>query len=350
MIQGGDITKGDGTGGKSIYGQDFEDENIGWREIDAPGLLCMANRGRDTNSSQFFITLAPCEHLNAKHTVFGHVISGQETLDRISKVAVDKEDRPLTDVLVSHCGELERARKRGPLDTLVQDDMKPHSRQSTTSRGRHKRRHTDSQSRSRSRSRSPSRGHTRPSASRHRHSHRHRRQRGPDGTPDAATAPSSRSPTRQERRRSDAEVDHTQRGRPRQRHRSGSPVNEDDGRMRKRSTEPSRRTSPSPGYRRQRSLPNQYEPHQERQRARDEAAEQDRMALMEWEGSGPRYDNRGARNRRREGEYQDNGRLGAYQSSGGRLGGHDDYGGQQEPVGEGIIYKGRGAMKFKEKR
>lgn len=52
MIQGGDITAGDGTGGASIYGGDFEDENIGWREIDKEGLVCMANRGKSTNSSQ----------------------------------------------------------------------------------------------------------------------------------------------------------------------------------------------------------------------------------------------------------------------------------------------------------
>lgn len=52
MIQGGDITSGDGTGGQSIYGGEFDDENIGWREIDAKGLVCMANRGKGTNSSQ----------------------------------------------------------------------------------------------------------------------------------------------------------------------------------------------------------------------------------------------------------------------------------------------------------
>ena len=52
MIQGGDITAGNGTGGQSIYGGDFEDENLEWREVDAEGLLCMANRGKGTNSSQ----------------------------------------------------------------------------------------------------------------------------------------------------------------------------------------------------------------------------------------------------------------------------------------------------------
>ena len=52
MIQGGDITAGNGTGGTSIYGGNLADENLGWRDIDAPGLVCMANRGKDTNSSQ----------------------------------------------------------------------------------------------------------------------------------------------------------------------------------------------------------------------------------------------------------------------------------------------------------
>lgn len=55
MVQGGDITAGDGTGGASIYGGHFEDENIGWRKIDTRGLLCMANRGKNTNSSQYVV-------------------------------------------------------------------------------------------------------------------------------------------------------------------------------------------------------------------------------------------------------------------------------------------------------
>ncbi|KAL8640488.1 MAG: hypothetical protein Q9228_002596 [Teloschistes exilis] len=113
MIQGGDITAGNGTGGASIYGRNFEDENLGWRMIDAVGLVCMANIGKGTNSSQFFITLAPCEHLNGKHTVFGHVVKGMDVCERMAKVPVDKKDRPLTEVIISHCGELERRPKQG---------------------------------------------------------------------------------------------------------------------------------------------------------------------------------------------------------------------------------------------
>ncbi|MCJ1314690.1 hypothetical protein MMC15_000002 [Xylographa vitiligo] len=95
MVQAGDITTGDGTGGQSIYDGDFAEENIGWREIDAVCLVCMANRGKGTNSSQFFITLAPCQHLNAKHTVFGHTVRGLDLVSRIGKLAVDESDKPL---------------------------------------------------------------------------------------------------------------------------------------------------------------------------------------------------------------------------------------------------------------
>ncbi|EMC93213.1 hypothetical protein BAUCODRAFT_75974, partial [Baudoinia panamericana UAMH 10762] len=106
MLQGGDIEKGDGTGTTSIYGSDFEDENLDWRDMDAAGLVCAANRGKDTNGSQFFITLEPCPHLNGKHTIFGRLVSGQEVLQQIAKVNVDKDDRPTEAVLIARCGEL----------------------------------------------------------------------------------------------------------------------------------------------------------------------------------------------------------------------------------------------------
>jgi len=106
MIQGGDFTKRNGTGGESIYGHPFEDENFD-RDVDAEGLLVMANRGPNTNSSQFFITVRPCPHLNGKHVVFGRVVSGLDVVREISKLPVDEKSRPLKPVVIASCGELE---------------------------------------------------------------------------------------------------------------------------------------------------------------------------------------------------------------------------------------------------
>ena len=79
MLQGGDITSRDGWGGKSIYGAKFDDENFIVKH-DKVGLLSMANSGRDTNDSQFFITVALAPDLDHKHVVFGEVISGYSTV------------------------------------------------------------------------------------------------------------------------------------------------------------------------------------------------------------------------------------------------------------------------------
>ncbi|XP_015779703.1 PREDICTED: peptidyl-prolyl cis-trans isomerase G-like [Acropora digitifera] len=105
MVQGGDFTKGNGTGGESIYGGTFNDEGF---EIDhkQPMLLSMANRGPNTNGSQFFITTQPTPHLNGIHVVFGHVLQGQEVVTQIENQAVDEKSRPINDVKVSNCGEL----------------------------------------------------------------------------------------------------------------------------------------------------------------------------------------------------------------------------------------------------
>lgn len=103
-----DFTKRNGQGGESIYGASpFADEDMS-RPLDSKGLLCMANKGPNTNGSQFFITLRECPHLNGKHVVFGRVIRGyDEVVEKLAEVPVDEKSRPLSTVLISNCGELE---------------------------------------------------------------------------------------------------------------------------------------------------------------------------------------------------------------------------------------------------
>uniref|UniRef100_A0A3Q0SWP6 Peptidyl-prolyl cis-trans isomerase n=1 Tax=Amphilophus citrinellus TaxID=61819 RepID=A0A3Q0SWP6_AMPCI len=95
MIQGGDFTEGNGRGGESIYGGYFEDENFTLKH-DRAFLLSMANRGKDTNGSQFFIV----------HVVFGLVISGFEVIKKIEGLKTDSASRPYADVRVVDCGQL----------------------------------------------------------------------------------------------------------------------------------------------------------------------------------------------------------------------------------------------------
>lgn len=103
MIQGGDITRGDGTGGHSIYGERFSDENFALRH-DRAGLLSMANAGPNTNGSQFFITTQPAPHLDGKHVVFGRVISGMEIVSMMENLPTDQNDRPLSRCYISGSG------------------------------------------------------------------------------------------------------------------------------------------------------------------------------------------------------------------------------------------------------
>ena len=99
IAQTGDPT-GTGRGGESIYGRPFADETTRARKHTGAGIVSMANAGRDTNGSQWFITLAPCPHLDGKHTIFGRVSSGLQTVRRIGLARTDEASRPLDDVLI----------------------------------------------------------------------------------------------------------------------------------------------------------------------------------------------------------------------------------------------------------
>ena len=108
MIQGGDFTNHNGTGGESIYGRTFRDENFTLKH-DARGVVSMANAGANTNSSQFFITLRrrPLAFLDNKHVVFGRVVGGMDIVRRIAALETDARGKPTTTVTIGDCGELQ---------------------------------------------------------------------------------------------------------------------------------------------------------------------------------------------------------------------------------------------------
>lgn len=116
MIQGGDFQNGNGTGGESIYGDKFEDENFELKH-DKPGLLSMANCGPNTNGSQFFITTVPCPHLDGKHVVFGEVKKGLGIVNQLESVQCEN-DTPVVKCIIENCGQYKPGEDFG----LVEND------------------------------------------------------------------------------------------------------------------------------------------------------------------------------------------------------------------------------------
>lgn len=123
MVQGGDISAKNGTGGESIYGLKFDDENFDIKH-ERKGMLSMANSGPNTNGSQFFITTTRTPHLDGKHVVFGKVIKGMGVV-RLMEHVTTEGDCPVLDIVIADCGEIPEGADDGSCNFFKDGDTYP---------------------------------------------------------------------------------------------------------------------------------------------------------------------------------------------------------------------------------
>lgn len=124
MLQGGDISAGNGTGGESIYGLTFEDENFKLKH-ERKGMVSMANSGPNTNGSQFFITVSQAHILDGKNVVFGRVIKGLGLIRVIEHVKTSENGFPDLPVIIEDCGEIPEGADDGTINFFKDGDTYP---------------------------------------------------------------------------------------------------------------------------------------------------------------------------------------------------------------------------------
>ena len=327
-----------------MYGKPWK--RVEQQSVSSPTYRVLGGRARESCltawDSRFFITLAPCQHLNAKHTLFGHVVAGMDVVTAMAKLKVDKDDKPFEDVLIVHCGELERRKKPTVASQAVSRGDLRDKPNGSSDRGRKR------AISSRSSSLSPV-----PSYEQHKHRKQNRFSKSPN------------PPKVSDRRRSDVALDETRRGRTLTRSPSPSVLTarsparyHHHHNKRSPSLSRSRPRGQSPSnYLRRRHTRSRSRSRSWHRRAtygdsNDYRLDEDQIRQEEEEREGGRgrfegiiEDNNGRdykfRNERRQ--RPDSYHHGS--SGSGRLGGDN-----VDSTDGGVKFKGRGSMKYREKR